>query len=249
MQALGLIETRGLIAAVECADAMLKAAEVTLLEKTYVGGGLVSITVTGGVAAVKAAVEAGVAAVKQIDYTLLVSEHVIPRPHEELNNLIGSIKQQKNVEIQNIEPVRAEFGEKAATLDTATEDITVTDIVTEGTTIADITAGNTLGSDLTAEDKIAANTATKDSEITENPEEKEIFSLNMSFNEINKGIVDKIVLEYNLEKALEFLNRIKVTKLRNLAREYDNMGIAGRMISKADKKMLLAEFKKYYRKN
>ncbi len=90
MQALGLIETRGLIGAIESADAMLKAAEVRLLERTYVGGGLVTVTVTGDVGAVKAAVDAGAAAVRQLSATLLISEHVIPRPHEELENVIIS---------------------------------------------------------------------------------------------------------------------------------------------------------------
>ncbi len=88
MQALGLIETKGLVAATESADAMLKAAAVNLLEKTYVGGGLVSIAITGDVGAVKAAVEAGGAAVRKIDEKLLVSQHIIPRPHEELNSII-----------------------------------------------------------------------------------------------------------------------------------------------------------------
>ena len=66
MQALGMIETKGTLAAVEAADAMLKAADVALLEKTKVGGGLVTVTVTGGVAAVTAAVDAGAAAVERL---------------------------------------------------------------------------------------------------------------------------------------------------------------------------------------
>ena len=63
MEALGMIETKGLLSAIESSDVMLKAAEVKLLERTFVGGGLVTITVTGDVAAVKASVEAAVAAV------------------------------------------------------------------------------------------------------------------------------------------------------------------------------------------
>lgn len=94
MQALGLIETRGLIAAIESADAMLKAAEVKLLEKTLVGGGLVTIAVVGDVGAVKAAVEAGEAAIRQINETLLISKHVIPRPHPDMEGVIvGTIVQ------------------------------------------------------------------------------------------------------------------------------------------------------------
>ncbi|MSS63728.1 BMC domain-containing protein [Velocimicrobium porci] len=87
MQALGLIETKGLIPAIECADAMLKAADVELIEKTYVGGGLVTISVTGDVGAVKAAVEAGEASARLLDETSVLSVHVIPRPHEETDSL------------------------------------------------------------------------------------------------------------------------------------------------------------------
>lgn len=88
MQALGLIETRGLVAAVESADAMLKAANVKLLEKTIVGGGLVAVTSAGDVGAVKAAVAAGAAAVEKLNKNALVSQHVIPRPHESLEKIM-----------------------------------------------------------------------------------------------------------------------------------------------------------------
>lgn len=89
MQALGFIETKGVLVAIEAADAMLKAADVSLLEKTKVGGGLVAVTVTGDVAAVKAAVDAGAAAVERINNAALVTRHVIARPHDELTAVIG----------------------------------------------------------------------------------------------------------------------------------------------------------------
>lgn len=82
-EALGLIETRGLVASVEAADAMLKAANVRLSSTNYAGGGLVEVEVTGDVGAVKAAVDAGAAAAKKVGE--VVSMHVIPRPHEELD--------------------------------------------------------------------------------------------------------------------------------------------------------------------
>ena len=86
MQALGMIETRGLTASIEAADAMLKAADVTLSCKEQVGGGLVTVMVRGGVAAVKAAVDAGAAAAERVGE--LISVHVIPRPHEEVERLL-----------------------------------------------------------------------------------------------------------------------------------------------------------------
>ena len=89
MQALGMIETRGTLAAIEAVDVMLKAADVTLVEKTKIGGGLVTVTVTGDVAAVTAAVDAGASAAEHLGEGLLVSRHVIPRPHEELEGFFG----------------------------------------------------------------------------------------------------------------------------------------------------------------
>lgn len=88
MEALGMIETYGLVPAIEAADAMLKAAEVRLLERTFVKGGLVTITVTGDVAAVKASVDAGAAAASRLGERALVTQHVIPRPHPEVGETI-----------------------------------------------------------------------------------------------------------------------------------------------------------------
>ncbi|MDD3776385.1 MAG: BMC domain-containing protein [Actinomycetota bacterium] len=85
-KALGLIETRGLVGSIEAADAMVKAANVTLISKAYVGGGLVTVIVEGDVGAVKAAVDAGSAAAKRVGE--VVSVHVIPRPHEETSKII-----------------------------------------------------------------------------------------------------------------------------------------------------------------
>lgn len=88
MEALGMIETYGLVPAIEAADAMLKAAEVRLLERTFVKGGLVTVTVTGDVGAIKAAVDAGAAAAARLGERALVSQHVIPRPHVEVGECI-----------------------------------------------------------------------------------------------------------------------------------------------------------------
>ena len=89
MIALGMIETRGLVGAIEAADAMLKAANVTLIGKTHVGGGLVTVMVRGEVGAVKAAVDAGAAAAERVGN--LISRHVIPRPHTEVNEILPKI--------------------------------------------------------------------------------------------------------------------------------------------------------------
>ena len=185
MQAIGLIETKGLIAAVESADAMLKAADVRLLEKTIVGGGLVAVAVTGDVAAVKAAVDAGAAAVIRIGSLLLVSQHVIPRPHEELGNMIGPGEDPQDPE---------EF---------LTEDPAV-----------------------------------------EEPAAEEIKETEDALH--HKEAVDRMILECGFEGTIEALGKLKVIDLRNLARRYMDFGITGRAVSKADKKLLLTGFRKYY---
>lgn len=86
--ALGMIETRGLVGAVEAADAMCKAAKVTLLGKEISGGGLVTVMVRGEVGAVKAAVEAGSSAARRVGE--LLSQHVIPRPAGDLEDYLPS---------------------------------------------------------------------------------------------------------------------------------------------------------------
>lgn len=194
MQALGLIETKGLVAAIESADAMLKAAEVTLLEKTYVGGGLVTVTVDGDVGAVKAATDAGAAAAQRVGE--LVSVHVIPRPHSDLDLIMVSPNMVKPAEAPKEMPK-------------------------------------------TVEEISPAPVEAADPE----PIAKEVSA---DSEELRKETVDKLVEKNGLEHALEALDTMKVVKLRNLAREYKDFGITGRMISKADKQMILAEFKKYY---
>lgn len=198
MQALGLIETRGLIAAVESADAMLKAADVALLEKTLVGGGLVTVAVTGEVSAVKAAVDAGAAAVRQLNMGLLISEHVIPRPHGELDDLvICSTPYKDRVAAMDNEPISQPE---------VVEAVETTEVV-----------------------KIPAELQTAEIPLT-------------------KDAVDRMAAEKGVRAVMKELQQCKVIKLRTLAREYKDFGIAGRLVSKADKKILLEEFKKYYGK-
>ncbi|MBQ7487713.1 MAG: BMC domain-containing protein [Clostridia bacterium] len=88
--ALGMIETRGLIGSIEAADAMVKAADVTLIGKVHVGGGLVTVMVRGEVGAVKAAVDAGAAAAQRVGN--LISQHVIPRPHGEVEGILPHLE-------------------------------------------------------------------------------------------------------------------------------------------------------------
>jgi ethanolamine utilization protein EutM len=88
--ALGMIETKGLVGSIEAADAMVKAANVSLIGKVLVGGGLVTVMVRGDVGAVKAAVDAGAAAAKRIGE--LISVHVIPRPHTDVEYILPHLE-------------------------------------------------------------------------------------------------------------------------------------------------------------
>ncbi len=88
-EALGMIETRGLVAAVEAADAMVKAAEVSLVGTEKIGSGLVSVMVRGDVGAVKAAVEAGSTCAARLGE--LVAVHVIPRPHSDVEKILPTL--------------------------------------------------------------------------------------------------------------------------------------------------------------
>jgi microcompartment protein CcmL/EutN len=262
MQALGLIETKGLIAAIESADAMLKAADVKLIERTIVGGGLVSIVVTGDVGAVKAAVEAGGAAIRKINSTLLVSQHVIPRPHEDLDNIIISASPLKNGDRSTAESAKNESAEKKEfeiieqepkEVSIEPEEIVV-EMVEEHIPVAPDLVEETMiviVEEETAEMPVKADdTVVQHSEDTVSLIEKTTSSSQSDFNEPhNKETVDKMVLKQGLEETIEILSKLKVVKLRNLAREYKDFGIAGRKVSKADKSLLLTEFRKYYHTN
>ncbi|AVQ47523.1 BMC domain-containing protein [Clostridium botulinum] len=264
MQALGLIETKGLLAAVEAADTMVKSADVSIIEKTYVGGGLVTISVTGDVGAVKASVEAGVAAVKKLDEGFLVSEHVIPRPHEELESIIGPNTPPEdpssNDDTENVEDAedtdaveKAEDTEKVENTKTVdsvedTESVEVTkDIVdvknVENTKKAETVKAvdNTEPVDVDTKNNIKENQHGLDGDLDK------LHKLNLE--NLNKEDVDNLIRKNGIEKTILILAKLKVVKLRNLAREYKDFGIAGRTISKAGKNLLINKFKLYYEKN
>jgi len=90
LQALGMIETKGLIGSIEAADAMVKAANVKLIGKVHVGGGLVTVMVRGDVGAVKSATDAGAAAASRVGE--LISVHVIPRPHDDVEFILPTLE-------------------------------------------------------------------------------------------------------------------------------------------------------------
>lgn len=88
--ALGMVETKGLVGAIEAADAMVKSANVNLIGKEQIGAGLVTVLVTGDVGAVKAATDAGSEAANRVGE--LLSVHVIPRPHNEISSILPKVE-------------------------------------------------------------------------------------------------------------------------------------------------------------
>ena len=111
-QALGLVETKGLIAAIEAADAMVKAANIRLLGRQKVTAGLVTIMVEGDVGAVKAAIDAGGTAAGRVGE--LISAHVIPRPHNEIDGiLLKGVVAEKQDDIVRETPIKSRKKKKA----------------------------------------------------------------------------------------------------------------------------------------
>ena len=116
-EALGMIETKGFVGAVEAADAMVKAANVVLVGREYIGAGYVTVLVRGDVGAVKAATDAGAAAARRVGE--LVSVHVIPRPHKELEQVLeasgivnGSYRQLAGADARQLPAGAAEDGKR-----------------------------------------------------------------------------------------------------------------------------------------
>ncbi len=91
LEALGMVETKGLVGSIEAADAMVKSANVVLVGKEYIGAGYVTVMVRGDVGAVKAATDAGAAAARRVGE--LVAVHVIPRPHTEVEKILPHIRE------------------------------------------------------------------------------------------------------------------------------------------------------------
>lgn len=219
MQALGLIETRGLLPAIECADIMLKTAQVELVERTFVGGGLVTIVVTGDVGAVKAAVEAGAAAVEKIGHLSLVSQHVIPRPHHDIESMVVVSKN----------PVSA-----CPIPESQQQDDLSFPPVIDSVMHIDNSLPN---QDIEAESKLKELIET--TEVSTNSEQ--IITMQSTKEE-----VDAFIQKFGLEKAVDALISLSVIKLRNLSREYKELDLTGRAISKANKDLLIQKLKGYY---
>lgn len=221
-QALGLIETKGLIGAIEAADAMVKAANVKLVSKEYITAALVTVKIVGETAAVKSAVDAGAAAAQRVGQ--LVSVHVIPRPDDQIEELINPFRedspQQKIVKKEKVAAEKIEQVEElpveADTRQESEEEKHEQGSLFEQSAPVQKKRGRPAGSPK-----------------KETPEEKISDELHVESNH---------VVSLKVVPPAEELVLLNVHKLRHLAREFENFPIKGRQISRANREELREHF-------
>lgn len=239
MQAIGLIETKGLIASIESADVMLKAADVKLISKTLVGGGLVTITVEGDVAAVKASVDAAVSAVERLGMDLLISNHVIPRPVDSIRDLFDEKdKVYTETSCENIiedDIIKQDELEEETVITESHEDEiskSVEDESHEGE-ISESQEDETQEELELPQDTNQYNQQTEEkNEVTEKFNIKSIDKKNFTRSDF-----EKIVSTYGSDIAQKVLESLNLTELRKLIKEYDDE-VKGVNISKLSKAMI-----------
>jgi len=250
--ALGLIETKGLIGAIEAADAMVKAANVKLVSKEKITAALVTVKIIGEVAAVKSAVDAGAAAAQRVGQ--LVSAHVIPRPDEQLDDIIiftsgNSVK--TSTETKKQKNKTAESNSQSSFFDKENDEIDNADNKTIEQKEDSIDKKDE--SDTLIESQTKSSRVKKVREKKENPKaETHLEALrNEAINELdgssNKAEVDETEnIEYVAKEIppVEVLSKLNVHKLRHLARSFPNFPIKGREKSRANRDELREHFEK-----
>ena len=213
-QALGLVETRGLVASIEAADAMLKASKVTLVGKERAQAGLITIVIVGDVAAVKASVDAGAAAAQKVGE--LVSVHVIPKPDDQVANILPL---EKGVKSHPVEKSERETGPKPV-------------IKTEKEVEVKEKAVKSPVNEIEKPEVEKSSRST--SETIERLKREAFGKTSVEKKPEKKG--DESILYM---KELEKLN---VHQLRHYARSVESFPIKGREISRANRKELLDHF-------
>ena len=244
MDALGLIETKGLVAAIESADAMLKAANVTLLGKECVGAGLVTISVLGDVGAVKASVDAGAAAAQVVNAHSLVSCHVIPR----LEPSIGSLLAPPPEEPSPVDPSPVDPSPEDSSPEDPSETIVSNGGSTEGDQAEDAETAEVV---TVPEGETETKTDAHGESQGEAPEEPmpQPYVLKIEADQLSQGAIDALVAAHGLENTMGALENVTVARLKKLAREYKNFPLDGKKISRVNKLSLMGAFKTHYKNN
>ena len=257
MNALGLIETKGLVAAIESADAMVKAANVTLLGKEGVGAGLVTVSVIGDVGAVKASVDAGVAAAQRVNAHSLVSCHVIPRLEPSIAAILsapGSPDSESDPE-PDPEPDPKPDPTPEPGTDPAPESEALEPMVEAREPEAPEVAPQAEEGEAEKAGE-AGQTPTVDSaepgdakEGGEAPGPLEPHVLKIEADQLSQRAVDALVAAHGLENTMGALENVTVARLKKLAREYKDFPLNGKKISRVNKLSLMGAFKSHYENN
>ena len=228
--ALGLIETKGLIGAIEAADAMVKAANVKLVSKEKITAALVTVKIIGEVAAVKSAVDAGAAAAQRVGQ--LVSAHVIPRPDDQLESII--YYSSLSPELETKEPPKKTR---------SAESKTVKEIVEEK-----VEANEDLNNLFDSVEKSSEEIVTLKKERKPKDQTKKLETLSrldLLRKEALNEMTNSGVAESSSPKeipTIEYLSQLNVHELRHLARSFENFPIKGRQISRASRDELREYF-------
>ena len=216
MQALGMIETKGLIGSIEAADAMVKAANVTLIGKEHIGGALVTVMVRGDVGAVKAATDAGAAAAQRVGE--LVSVHVIPRPHMEVESILPHSPEGPDDEDDG--PQEPESTDEVVEAATEPEEPTEPE--------------QTSAEELETTEEQAENTAAvpEETDAAENP--------------MTRQKLEAILQSEGIEQAMSEITFLRLAELRELAKEYPEHTLTDRNLKRIAKGELLEAFRTFY---
>ena len=218
MQALGMIETKGLIGSIEAADAMVKAANVYLIGKVHVGGGLVTVMVRGDVGAVKAATDAGAAAAQRVGE--LISVHVIPRPHMEVESILPHCPEGPDGDDDGPQEPEPEGAEEAVTEPQEPEKRTEPEQAPVEETEAP------------AEQAENAAPEAEETAVADNP--------------MTRQKLEAIFQSEGIEQAMSEITFLRLAELRELAKEYPEHTLTDRNLRRIAKGELLEAFRAFY---
>lgn len=247
--ALGLIETKGLVGAIEAADAMVKAANVKLVSKEKITAALVTVKIIGEVAAVKSAVDAGAAAAQRVGQ--LVSAHVIPRPDDQLEEIIYYSQIQSIPEELEIKDSKSKLKESKPEKIVESPEEKIEEVVKEVEIIESV-------EEKKEPEKIIALKEKPKRKVKPSLPEKEFSGTEARLEALRKEAMNEIG---SVEEAVvtdessfpissgevpsrEELSSLNVHKLRHLARGFENFPIKGREISRANRDELIEHFEK-----
>lgn len=230
IQALGMVETKGLIGSIEAADAMVKAADVTLVGKVHIGSGLVTVMVRGDVAAAKAATDAGAAAAQRIGE--LVGVHVIPRPHVEVESILPHRPEQPGGESAEAPEERIPVEEEAEPAEELTR-------IEEPEQPAGAVPEETAEPETEPEQEVKPEpeqAAAPEAAGEEAAPEKEL----------TRARLEEILEKEGIEAAMSELSLLRTGELRDFAKEYGKDTLTEKNLRRIPKGELLDVFRQFY---